>query len=40
MNDLKNALPEYDYVGVGRNDGKTEGEYAPIFYKKDRIKCL
>ena len=40
MNDLKNALPEYNYVGVGRNDGKTEGEYAPIFYKKDRIKCL
>ena len=23
----------YDYVGVGRNDGKTGGEYAAIFYK-------
>ena len=40
MEDLLRALPEYDFVGVGRNDGKTEGEYAPIFYKKDRIKCL
>ena len=40
MEDLQRALPEYDFVGVGRNDGKTEGEYAPIFYKKDRIKCL
>ena len=40
MADLQRALPEYDFVGVGRNDGKTEGEYAPIFYKKDRIKCL
>ena len=40
MEDLQRALPEYGFVGVGRNDGKTEGEYAPIFYKKDRIKCL
>ena len=40
MEDLQRALPEYDFVGVGRNDGKTEGEYAPIFYKKDRIRCL
>lgn len=40
MEDLQNALPEYGYVGVGRNDGKTEGEYAPIFYRKDRFRCL
>ena len=40
LEDMRNALPQYDYVGVGRNDGKTAGEYAPIFYKKDRIKCL
>ena len=32
-------LDGYDYVGVGRNDGATKGEYAPIFYKKDRIRC-
>ena len=31
---IKNSLPEYDYVGVGRDDGKTKGEYAAIFYKK------
>lgn len=23
----------WDYVGVGRNDGKQAGEYAPIFYR-------
>ena len=40
LEDMQNALTEYDYVGVGRNDGKTEGEYAPIFYRKDKIKCL
>ena len=40
LEDLCEALPQYGYVGVGRDDGKQAGEYAPIFYKKDRIKCL
>ena len=40
MEDLHAALPQYASIGVGRNDGKTDGEYAPIFYKKDRIECL
>ena len=40
LTDLQNALPEYGYIGGGRNDGKTDGEYSPIFYKKERIKCL
>lgn len=30
----------YAYVGVGRDDGETKGEYAPIFYKKDRFTLL
>ena len=37
LNDLLQRLPDYVYVGVGREDGKTKGEYAPIFYKKDRF---
>lgn len=37
LNDLVQRLPDYAYVGVGREDGKTKGEYAPIFYKKDRF---
>lgn len=40
LEDMLVALPDYDYIGVGRNDGKTSGEYAAIFYKSDRIKCL
>ena len=40
LEDLLAALPDYEYVGVGRNDGMTEGEYAAIFYKTDRVKCL
>ncbi|WP_195374064.1 MULTISPECIES: endonuclease/exonuclease/phosphatase family protein [Parabacteroides] len=37
LNDLLTRLPEYAYIGVGREDGKTKGEYAAIFYKKDRF---
>lgn len=32
---LTNGLPEYDYVGVGRDDGMEKGEYAAIFYRRD-----
>lgn len=34
LTDLLERLPDYDYVGVGRENGKTNGEYAPVFYKK------
>lgn len=40
LEDLKASLPEYSGVGVGREDGKTKGEYAPIFFKKDRFEIL
>lgn len=40
LTDLCEELPDYTYIGVGRLDGKTKGEYAPIFYKKDRFKLL
>ncbi|MEZ0537450.1 endonuclease/exonuclease/phosphatase family protein [Caldicellulosiruptoraceae bacterium PP1] len=29
---------EYSYVGFGRDDGHDKGEFAPIFYDKDRIR--
>jgi endonuclease/exonuclease/phosphatase family metal-dependent hydrolase len=37
---LQQGLSEYGYAGVGRDDGKTQGEYVPIFYKKERFTCL
>lgn len=40
LHDLLNNLPEYNYVGVGRNDGKTAGEYSPVFYKKEKFELL
>ena len=30
--DVKRALPEHQFTGVGRDDGKTGGEYSPIYY--------
>lgn len=38
--DMLERLPEYTYVGVGRDDGKESGEYSPVFYKKDKFKLL
>ena len=35
--DLLHLLPNYTYVGVGRDDGKTQGEYAPIFYDSTKF---
>ena len=40
LNYLKENLPEYGVVGVGRADGKEEGEFTPVFYKKDRFKLV
>ena len=40
LEDLLRNLPQYAYIGVGRDDGQTKGEYVPIFYKKDRFKLL
>ncbi|MDR2144962.1 MAG: endonuclease/exonuclease/phosphatase family protein [Tannerella sp.] len=40
LEDMLKGLPEYAYIGVGRTDGKTAGEYSPVFYKKDKFKLL
>ncbi|KCV71485.1 hypothetical protein H696_02430 [Fonticula alba] len=40
LQELLAELPEYRHVGVGRDDGLTAGEYAPIFYRADRLQVL
>lgn len=40
LEDLKNAMPQYDYIGVGRDDGKQAGEYSAIFYRTDKLEVL
>lgn len=37
---LRDSLPGYAYVGVGRDDGKEAGEYSCIFYKKDKYTLV
>lgn len=38
--DLSEGLPNYDYVGVGRDDGAEKGEYTAIFFNKGKFKLL
>lgn len=33
-------LPEYRFIGVGRDDGKERGEYSAILLKHDRFRIL
>lgn len=40
IEELATLLPEYGWIGVGRTDGKTEGEYCPIFYNTIRFAVL
>jgi endonuclease/exonuclease/phosphatase family metal-dependent hydrolase len=40
IDDLMVQLPEYEWFGVGREDGKERGEFVPIFYNKNRLKVI
>jgi endonuclease/exonuclease/phosphatase family metal-dependent hydrolase len=40
LQDMKEALDGYDYIGIGRDDGERAGEHEAIFYKTDKIKLL
>ncbi len=40
VDDLLNSLPNYAYIGVGRQNGKQEGEHCAILYRKDKYEVL
>ena len=40
LKDMKEALPGYDYIGVGRDDGKIQGEHSAIFYRTDKFDII
>jgi endonuclease/exonuclease/phosphatase family metal-dependent hydrolase len=40
LEDMKDSLPGYAYIGIGRDDGKQAGEYSAIFYKTAMFKLL
>ncbi len=37
---LDENLPQYSYVGVGRDDGYSGGEYAAIFYNNNQFELV
>ena len=40
LDDMLAAMPDYDYIGVGRDHGDDRGEFCPIFYRKDVFEKL
>lgn len=40
LNYMLEKMNGYSYIGVGRDDGKTKGEYSCIFYKKDKYDLV
>ena len=40
LRDMLDRLDGYDYIGVGRDDGKQAGEYAPIFYDTKKLRLV
>lgn len=37
---MKEQLPGYEYIGVGRDDGKTDGEHSAIFYNTNKFDLI
>lgn len=40
INDIHKELPDYEWFGVGRDDGKKDGEFSPIFFEKAKFILL
>ncbi len=40
IKDMLERMPEYKYIGVGRDDGVQKGEHCAIFYLKSKFKVL
>jgi len=40
LEELRDSLPGYAYIGIGRDDGKHAGEHSAIFYKTGKFKLL
>ena len=40
IEDMLARMPEYAYIGVGRDDGEQKGEHCAIFYRKAKFEVL
>lgn len=38
--ELIEALPDYDFVGVGRSDGRAAGEFAPVMFRRKMFTLI
>lgn len=38
--DLKDGMKDFDYVGVGRDDGNINGEFSAIYYNSHRFTLI
>ncbi len=38
--ELQQLISDFAYYGIGRDDGKQEGEYSAIFYKKNNYTLI
>ena len=40
LNEIKTCFKMYNMVGVSRVDGKTKGDFVPVFYRRDKFNIL
>jgi endonuclease/exonuclease/phosphatase family metal-dependent hydrolase len=38
LKDITSNVSDYEWIGVGRDDGKEKGEYSAILYKKSKLE--
>ena len=38
LEDIKTALPQLEYLGAARDDGKEKGEYTAIYFNKNKFR--
>lgn len=40
VQDIKNQLSGFEYIGVGRDDGAQKGEHSAVFFNTQRFKLI
>ena len=40
IEDIQNNLPEYEWFGVGRDDGEKAGEFSPLFFNTTKFTLI
>lgn len=40
LEDMRSLLPNFDFVGVGRDDGQRKGEHSAIFFNTEKFEII